>query len=803
MNLKKTMVLLCTTLALFAIVFLAPLRFIDNLFYDLNFLLAPAPAGDSVVVVAIDMPSISARGAWPWTRSTLARLVEQIQSASPRVLALDFQFPYREGAQHNDSLASVFSRTTNLIIPFRAEGVTIAGGGSAVAIPSHVYQQRFMRLVNQERLAAYQWYEATRFGTNDTAFTVHATRGGFINVSTSNTSRKLREIIHVIRAGSEYYPSFGLAAVAAWYHLAPVQLVLDGKGPFVNLGPQRLALNSWAATTFLNYRDNSHPIKRVSAADVLDGTFDPAMLRGKLVFVGVTDPGASAADFFSTPVRSQFPGVEAWATVALDIIEGSWVRWGGGVGEVLNWLVVLLLFPGLVVVLPYRYRMLSLAAGLLVVAMSITLGVVLFRTQHYFWTPANHLYAWFFGLLWLAATKGNPVLLQESRLELEPPTDEKLDILSPPSPDDFLVQIPRTATGVHVLNILNTQAGSSPQPVSFAGETVNGTLVEVPCEQGSVSCAVPDSTAVVEAAQESVHRFRQMAGGQIVRLLGSGGMADVYLVWNPRLELYRAIKVLKPDQNASTATRFETEIRIFAKLNHPAIVQCYGVGDWHSLPYVEMEYINGTSFESILERCGPLEPAAAMVVGILVCRALDYAHTQVLSLYGTTYRGVIHRDIKPANILMGRSGRIKLTDFGIARPVEVGLHTQDSGNVVGTLPYLAPEQLDGTGIGNTADLYALGATLYELATGQRAFPQTDVSSLVKSKTMGTVVPLSASAGIPARFAQTITRAMATRPDERFGSAREMGEELERCLRQTLREPAYTSLLLLAQQYWEP
>jgi serine/threonine-protein kinase len=266
-------------------------------------------------------------------------------------------------------------------------------------------------------------------------------------------------------------------------------------------------------------------------------------------------------------------------------------------------------------------------------------------------------------------------------------------------------------------------------------------------------------------------------------MIGSGGMADVYLVWNPRLEVYRAAKVLKPDRSSLFMSRFETEIRILSKLLHPHIVQFYGVGEWHGLPYIDMEYVPGASMEEVYGKCTTLTAREALAVGIVVCRALHYAHTQATTIYGKTYKGVIHRDLKPANIMLSKSGRVKLTDFGIARPSEVSLHTLDIGKVVGTLPYLAPEQLDGSDITAAVDIYALGATLYEFVSGVRAFPQTDINALVTAKASGKVKPLPGS--LPPDFIRSINTAMALRPQERYATAQEMEKDLEKALRPLL------------------
>jgi serine/threonine-protein kinase len=278
-------------------------------------------------------------------------------------------------------------------------------------------------------------------------------------------------------------------------------------------------------------------------------------------------------------------------------------------------------------------------------------------------------------------------------------------------------------------------------------------------------------------------------------------MADVYLIWNPRMEVYRAVKVLKPDMPERLLDRFETEIRIFSSLNHANIVQCYSVGEWYSLPYLEMEYVPGTAMDELLTMLGRLTPSQVCAIGILVCRALDYAHNQNVTVYGKTYRGVIHRDLKPANILLGHNGLVKLTDFGIARPTEVGLHTMDTHKVVGTLPYLAPEQCQGQEITALTDVYALGETLYELASGQRAFPQSDIMTCATAKTKGRIEPLADSLELPCGLVEVIDRSLAVKPEERFSSAGDMGRHLERVFRGIVKGDSRKVLPGLARHYW--
>jgi serine/threonine-protein kinase len=194
-----------------------------------------------------------------------------------------------------------------------------------------------------------------------------------------------------------------------------------------------------------------------------------------------------------------------------------------------------------------------------------------------------------------------------------------------------------------------------------------------------------------------------------------------------------------------------------------------------------MEYVYGASIEDVMKTCKSISPIEATAIGILVCRALNYAHKQVVTIYGETYKGIVHRDLKPANILLSRNGHVKLTDFGIARPGAVSLHTADTGNIVGTLPYLSPEQLSEEELTPKTDIYALGVTLYELVSGNRAFQQVDVSSLVTAKTKGNYKPLRSSQFLPQELIEIIEGAMATNPEKRFASAKDMGKSLEKVL----------------------
>ncbi|MBD3314592.1 MAG: protein kinase, partial [Chitinivibrionales bacterium] len=206
-----------------------------------------------------------------------------------------------------------------------------------------------------------------------------------------------------------------------------------------------------------------------------------------------------------------------------------------------------------------------------------------------------------------------------------------------------------------------------------------------------------------------------MGSGVVQSILGEGGVAIVYDVWNEQLGVRRAVKVLKPSHTPDALDRFHTEMKIMAQLRHPNIVEIHAVGKWNNLPYIEMDRIDGFKLEDVIRERGALPLQACTAVGVIIARALDYTHNSTLAVGDKTYKGILHRDLKPANILIAKNGEVKLTDFGIARPAEISLHTME-GILVGSLQYIAPEQLDGRQYDARADVYSFGCVLYEMIT---------------------------------------------------------------------------------------
>jgi serine/threonine protein kinase len=271
---------------------------------------------------------------------------------------------------------------------------------------------------------------------------------------------------------------------------------------------------------------------------------------------------------------------------------------------------------------------------------------------------------------------------------------------------------------------------------------------------------------------------QRIGPNRILEPIAEGGMANIYKVWHEGLEIIRALKILKPGFNEESKQRLQTEAKISAHLHHPNIVEIYGVNFWREMvPYLEMEFIDGFSLKDLMKYQKRVHFTFALSLGYFICNALHYAHSQVYTLYGKPYQGVIHRDIKPANILLSRSGIVKLADFGIAKPSEISLHTVGH-KVMGTFSYLSPEQLKGEGLDRRCDIYSLGIVLYELITGVKAFPQKMLAELIQKKMANDFTPLSDfDIDIPKQLCGIIEKSTELKKEKRYATAPEFADDL--------------------------
>lgn len=263
---------------------------------------------------------------------------------------------------------------------------------------------------------------------------------------------------------------------------------------------------------------------------------------------------------------------------------------------------------------------------------------------------------------------------------------------------------------------------------------------------------------------------------EIIELIGSGGMANVYKALCHRLNRYDAVKIMRDETAANTELRrrFRAESQAVAMLSHPNIVSVYDVSHSDDVEYIVMELIDGITLKQYLQKKSVLDPAEVLDFTIQTAKALEHAHS----------KGIIHRDIKPQNIMLLKDGMIKVADFGIAS-LENTIE-ENNGETVGSVHYIAPEQARGEAPDARSDIYSLGIVMYEMLTGRLPYVgNSDVEVAVKHMNTDPVTPRDIVPSIPEELERICLKAMNSNIDERYQTASEMLADLEQYKAQSL------------------
>ncbi len=308
---------------------------------------------------------------------------------------------------------------------------------------------------------------------------------------------------------------------------------------------------------------------------------------------------------------------------------------------------------------------------------------------------------------------------------------------------------------------------------AFAGDGVTVTTTETGSAEEGWRALLAPPRAPGELGWLGPYRVEQ--------LLGSGGMGVVFAAEDPRLGRRIALKVLWPAEaiRPGAAERFLREARLAAGLEHDHIVPVYHVGEDRGIPFVVMPLLRGESLDRRLRREGRLEPAEAARLAREALRGLAAAHAA----------GIVHRDVKPANLWLEQDGRVKVLDFGLARPAQGDSTLTTPGMVVGSPAYMAPEQAAGAPVDARADLFAVGCVLYQMTTGEKPFARSSVlATLHALATHQPPPPAAVHPAVPAELSRLIVRLLAKRPEDRPADATAAADALA-VLEERLRRPA--------------
>lgn len=275
----------------------------------------------------------------------------------------------------------------------------------------------------------------------------------------------------------------------------------------------------------------------------------------------------------------------------------------------------------------------------------------------------------------------------------------------------------------------------------------------------------------------------------ILDRIGSGSMGRVYKAHHAMMDRVVALKIISPEiaSNDRVVARFQREMKLVGRLDHPNVVRAFDADQIHRILYIVMEYVPGLSLGERLKR-GPI-PTMEMI---------DYAAPTALGLSHAHEQGIVHRDIKPSNILLTREGRVKILDLGLGVLMEAdssATFATADGIAVGTVDYMSPEQACGRDVDGRSDLYGLGCAMYHLMTGKLPFPGPSPIERLGKRISGRHVPITEHLpDLPSSFVRVLDKMLAHKPHERFGSASEVADALQGLIRPRTRlaNPASSS-----------
>ncbi len=807
-----------------------PIETMEMKLYDLRARMrANGQVGQDIVIAAIDENSIDTIGRWPWPRSVMADALDIISEAGAKVIGLNVLYtepetnpglavlkqvkdqltPLAQGKNAADiqpiienisnaegqldtdeKLAGSIGLSGNVVLPLYFE-IGTPEGNPAGELPQPILKNFVTSIDNPSDKGAAAVREAVAIKYPIEKFAKEAKSIGHINVYPDRDGIYRSHMLLVDYAG-QYFPSFATQLAATALNLKPSEVS-------VHLGGGMKLKNITVPTdpSFQMLVDYGGPLgtfKYFSMSDIINKKVQAGAFKDKIVIIGLTHVGLG--EQIATPVAARsLPSPEVIANVVDNILHNHFVDrpvWASKVELAMVLLFGAFISFGLPRLGAGKSAIVALALGLVFLgfgfwmfvakglwikilypALTLAIGYAAVVSKKYLFTEQQK------EVLEVESVETNRMLALsfqgQGMLDLafeklrKCPVDEVKDALYNLGLDFERKRQFNKAVSVYEHIQTKDKAFKDIKEriprLTTAGETmISGTA--------GLRKGGADATVLVDGAnlKPTLGRY------EIERELGRGAMGVVFLGKDPKINRMVAIKTLKfeddidaEDQKA-LKERFFREAESAGRLSHPNIVTIYDTGEDQDMCYIAMELLDGRDLKdwSSKDKLMPMRDVLEMIAK--VAESLDYAHEQ----------GIVHRDIKPANIMLLKNGIIKVTDFGIAR-ITTSSRTA-TGTVMGTPSYMSPEQLAGKKVDGRSDLFSLGATLYEMLTGEKPFTGETVATLLyKIANEPHESVRIHKAELPQAVEKVVDKALAKNPDERYQRGREMAADLRAAL----------------------
>lgn len=699
-----------------------PLQKLDQKIFDQLIRLRQPANADAVVMVAIDLKSRQQLGDTPWSRRQLTELIEAVQQQKPAAIGLNFPLSFASNDPQADR--SLADHAGNLVLRLEEQSIARSNdqlpGMNSLPLAKEAPPARELLLSLRNPLLLYLPQVSAPILLPPMPTLQNKVQTGHLLLQ-RDADNSIRRVPMFLSWQDRLIPSLPLQLLLK-AHGEQLQDISYGPLAFpgsLKVGNLDLKLGS-NYQLLLDRSGRQSNLQRISASDLLQQKLPQSTLRNRIVLIG------EAAQVS----QLSFGALEAATLATLSLINGTplyqptWAWLLEAMVLLYFGIFCFLLLPRLSTHSGFLALLLFLLTWMIAASASLILsGAWLQVAPAIILSLLGFLLVQFKNLrhkLSTSVTESNKTLgltfqgqglldlALERFLSCPPDYSGMKEILYNLGLDFERKRMPQKALVVY-------------QHLKKAGRfrDLKQRIRELKEMENTVIIGAANGTMVINKSGEKpmLGRYR------IEKVLGQGAMGTVYLGVDPKINRQVAIKTLdysqiEPAELPDVKARFFREAEAAGKLSHPHIVTVYDVGEESDLAYMAMELLEGTDLSQYCDKKGRLAPQDILEIGAQIAGALEYAHLN----------GVVHRDIKPANIMLGKTGQVKIADFGVARVISSS--RTETGVVLGTPSYMSPEQVAGKRVDGRSDLFSLGVVFYELLSGQKPFVADSLAALM-------------------------------------------------------------------------